>query len=61
MPDQEGANNRRYGIEKFKEFILKNQTMSLKKQHQQLQETFMNFKGDCKQSDDITVMGLNFK
>lgn len=61
MPDQEGANNSRYGIEKFKKFILKHQHLSFSKQYEDLKKSFMLFKGDTQQSDDITVMGLSFQ
>ena len=60
MPDQEGENNSRYGIERFKKFILENQALSLSEQHSLLQKDFTHFKSNLEQSDDITVLGLTF-
>ncbi|CAA6824288.1 MAG: Response regulator containing a CheY-like receiver domain and an HD-GYP domain [uncultured Sulfurovum sp.] len=61
MPDQEGNDNSRFGIERFKKFIVENQNISLSEQYQELQKLFKDFKGHTQQSDDITVVGLNFK
>lgn len=61
MPDQEGENNKRYGTERFTKFILKHESLSFKEQYKELEKGFESFKGDCKQSDDITVMGLSFQ
>ncbi|CAA6822499.1 MAG: Response regulator containing a CheY-like receiver domain and an HD-GYP domain [uncultured Sulfurovum sp.] len=59
MPDQEGENDSRYGITQFKKLILKNQNLSFTQQGASLQKSFKDFKGNCKQSDDITVIGLS--
>lgn len=59
--DQEGANNSRYGAEQFKKIIFKNHKLSFSKQYSALQENFLDFKRNHEQSDDITVLGLNFK
>lgn len=61
MPDQEGNDGRRYGLEKFKNFILESKNVPLVEQYHELQEAFKAFKDDCVQSDDITVVGLEFK
>lgn len=59
--DQEGKNNRRYGAEQFKQFLLDNHTNPFSTQFDLLKKSLMDFKGDCKQSDDVTVLGLEFK
>lgn len=61
VPDQEGTNNRRYGIKQFKKIIFDNHKLSFDTQFSALQENFLDFKGTCEQSDDITVIGLHFK
>lgn len=60
IPDQEGENNSRYGIEQFKTLILKHHKEKFSEQYSALQESFLSFKGTSKQSDDITAIGLLF-
>lgn len=60
LTDQEGIDNARYGVERFKKFILENHKASLMEQKKRIKESFINFKSDLEQSDDITILGLEF-
>ncbi|MCH9740344.1 MAG: SpoIIE family protein phosphatase [Epsilonproteobacteria bacterium] len=60
LTDQEGVNNTRYSIEQFKKLIMRNHMLSFDEQYQYIKKSFIDFKGDCEQSDDITVFGLEF-
>jgi serine phosphatase RsbU (regulator of sigma subunit) len=60
--DQEGINNERYGVTNFKKLILDNHKYSFNEQTTRIKQSLMNFKGDLvEQSDDITVVGLEFR
>ena len=59
--DQEGKENSRYGKKRFHEFILMHNAKPFKKQKELLKQSFIEFKEECKQSDDITVLGVQFR
>ncbi len=58
--DQEGANKSRYGTEKFEKLILDINNSSFNEQSDKVLNSFNKFKDNCKQSDDLTVVGLKF-
>jgi len=60
IPDQEGDNDSRFGVEQFKNMLVENQHLSFSEQYKKLQERFLDFKGEHLQSDDITAIGLSF-
>jgi len=60
LVDQEGTNNRRYGKERFKKIILENHHRDFLEQKGRMSTDFHQFKFDCEQSDDITVLGMQF-
>jgi len=59
--DQEGENNTRYGKSKFQDLIIKNSNEGFEKQKDKIISSFLNFKNEFEQSDDITVIGLELK
>ncbi|MCH9739660.1 MAG: SpoIIE family protein phosphatase [Epsilonproteobacteria bacterium] len=61
ITDQEGADNCRYGKDRFEKFILDNHQKTFAQQLELLKDDFQKVKGDLEQSDDITVVGLEFK
>lgn len=58
--DQEGLSSSIYGKDKFQDLLLKNHSKTLIKQKEIIKESFFTFKSTCKQSDDITVFGIEF-
>ena len=58
--DQEGKNDKRYGKKRFERLILENYNKPLAVQQWVIQKDFEDFRFNCEQSDDITVMGLKF-
>jgi len=60
MVDQEGANHSRYGKKRFQEIMLENQEKLFLEQRNRMLSDFNQFRGDCEQSDDITVLGMQF-
>jgi len=56
--DQEGENDTRYGKKEFERMILRNSNNTMQKQKENIIEIFEEFKSDCEQSDDITIVGL---
>ncbi len=61
ITNQEGADETRYGKNKFKDLILKNCNKLFEKQKESITNSFTEFKREFDQSDDVTVMGLEFK
>lgn len=59
--DQEGKDNSRYGQSRFEKIILHNHNKSFNQQKELITADFVDIKGDLEQSDDITVMGLEFR
>lgn len=59
--DQEGVDNHRYEKDRFEKFIIDHYNKPFKKQLELLKDSFIEVKGDLEQSDDITVVGLEFK
>ena len=59
--DQEGEENRRYGKKQFEHLILKHSNKPFKEQKKLIEESFIHFKKQYNQSDDITVLGVQFK
>ncbi|CAA6811395.1 MAG: Response regulator containing a CheY-like receiver domain and an HD-GYP domain [uncultured Sulfurovum sp.] len=58
--DQEGANNAMYGQERFGSTILSNRNESFEVQEELLQQSVREFSSGYEQSDDITVLGMQF-
>ena len=58
--DQDGLNNKRYGKSEFKRLILKLSNNSFQSQKNDIIQVFENFKDTLEQSDDVTVVGLQF-
>ncbi len=59
--DQEGKNKSRYGLDKFENFLVEMNNEPFEKQSEMIMKSFNNFKKDINQTDDVTVIGLNFK
>ena len=59
--DQEGENKSRYGVDRFEDFLVEINNYSFEKQSTLIMKSFNNFKKNIKQTDDVTVVGLNFK
>lgn len=58
-PDQFGGEQKRQlNVKRFKEILFEIHGLSLEKQKQQLEERLYKWQGDCKQIDDILVMGI---
>ncbi|CAA6813327.1 MAG: Response regulator containing a CheY-like receiver domain and an HD-GYP domain [uncultured Sulfurovum sp.] len=60
VSDQEGKENTRYGQERFKAWILANKDKPFYEQKEHLIDSVMTFQSSCEQSDDMTVMGMQF-
>ena len=59
--DQEGVDETRYGLEKFEEFLVEINNHPFEEQSTLIMDSFNDFKKDMNQTDDVTVVGLNFK
>jgi len=59
--DQEGENKSRYGIGQFKKKIIEINKYPFDTQKEMLINDFNQFKKTIKQTDDITIIGLNFR
>jgi len=60
MTDQEGVNNSRYGKARFEKFIINHNNKPFNQQLNLLKKSFIEIRGQLEQSDDITVVGLEF-
>jgi serine phosphatase RsbU (regulator of sigma subunit) len=60
MVDQQGSDNTHYGKKRFQKMILENHHKNFFEQRESMLQDFKFFKGDQHQSDDITVVGLQF-
>jgi len=58
--DQEGLNNTSYGKDKFQKLLLKNHQHPFMTQRELIKESFHAFKGILKQSDDVTILAIEF-
>ncbi|CAA6817508.1 MAG: Response regulator containing a CheY-like receiver domain and an HD-GYP domain [uncultured Sulfurovum sp.] len=58
--DQEGKNNSMYGQERFGECILSNRNKSFQEQQDLLEQSVIEFSSGYEQSDDVTVLGMQF-
>jgi serine phosphatase RsbU (regulator of sigma subunit) len=59
--DQEGKNKTRYGLDKFEKLLVDINNQPFEKQSALIMNSFNDFKKDINQTDDVTVVGLNFK
>ncbi len=59
--DQEGENKTRYGLDKFEEFLVEINNEPFEKQSMLIMKSFNDFKKEINQTDDVTVVGLNFR
>ena len=63
ITDQEGLNNSIYtiyGKNRFQTLLLKNHQQPFIRQKELIKESFYTFKASYKQSDDITILGVEF-
>ncbi|MEA3499224.1 MAG: FIST N-terminal domain-containing protein [Campylobacterota bacterium] len=58
--DQEGENNERYGKKEFERLLLKTSIKSMDKQKDEIINIFKEYKKDFEQSEDVTVIGIEF-
>lgn len=58
--DQEGKDNLRFGQQRFQELLLKNRDKTFQAQKELLGQSVNIFKNGCEQSDDITILGIEF-
>ena len=59
--DQEGRNDTRYEKSKLEKLLLNNSNESFEKQKLLIENDFNKFKKNIEQSDDVTIMGIQFK
>lgn len=55
-----GMNDSKFKTSKFKQTLLDNSYLSIKEQYRVLEETFLNWKEDKEQTDDICIFGIKF-
>lgn len=61
FPDQfGGSNEEKFKYFRFRELLLKIQKLSMEEQRRKLHNTFMKWKGDFKQIDDVLVVGVKY-
>jgi ligand-binding sensor domain-containing protein/serine phosphatase RsbU (regulator of sigma subunit) len=53
-----GAVGKKFMIKKMREYVLSISHLPMKEQHEKLNETFSNWKGDLEQIDDVCVIGV---
>lgn len=58
--DQHNEEDKQYGKKEFERLLLKLNKKTFARQKEELQNTFENFKGKVKQSDDVSIVGLGF-
>lgn len=58
--DQEGEGNSRYGKKRFQALLLRNNNRPFHEQKKLMKKSLSAFKSECEQSDDITVLGIEF-
>ena len=58
--DQEGVNSSRYGTERFQKFLTQNHNIPFEQQLLKMQKSLGDFQKKVQQSDDITIIGLEF-
>ena len=61
ITDQECLSGSRYGKKRFEKFLIDNHPQPFNQQLDLLKNNFMEVKGNLEQSDDITVIGLEFQ
>lgn len=59
--DQESPDNKRFGKNNFQTIIQGNSLKSFQQQRDVIISELEQYQGNCEQSDDITVIGINFK
>lgn len=55
-----GKKNRKFMMKRFKELLINLHTLHLEKQNHVLQETFIQWKGNNEQIDDVLILGIRF-
>lgn len=55
-----GINDSKFKTSNFKQTLLDNSYLSIKEQYRVIEETFLNWKEDKEQTDDICVFGIKF-
>ncbi len=63
LPDQFGGMGNslmKYSPRKLREVIMENQGIEMNEMHQKIDESFENWKGNRKQTDDILLIGIKF-
>jgi serine phosphatase RsbU (regulator of sigma subunit) len=63
LPDQFGGigdSLMKYSPRKLREVIMENQGIEMNEMHQKIDESFENWKGNRKQTDDILLIGVKF-
>lgn len=53
-----GERGKKYKYKTFKQFLQKNITLSMKEQHDALNQEFLRWKGSLEQIDDVVVVGI---
>ena len=53
-----GELNKKFSYKRFKELLLEIHTLSMKEQHEKIDETLNNWKKDFEQIDDILIIGI---
>jgi len=53
-----GPNGKKFKYKSFQELLLKNAGLSISEQRDALQKTFLDWKGDLEQIDDVLVIGI---
>lgn len=53
-----GENGKKFKVKPFKDFLITISHLPMQEQHKKLQETFINWKGNLEQVDDICIIGV---
>ena len=53
-----GPKGKKFMVKKMREYVLSISDLSMKEQHQKIEDTFTNWKGDLEQVDDVCVIGI---
>ena len=53
-----GPKSKKFMVKKMREYFLSISNLSLVEQHQKIEDTFANWKGDMEQIDDVCIIGI---
>ena len=53
-----GSNNKKFLRKRFTELLVELADLSIEEQHAKIETTFMNWKGNTDQTDDVAMIGV---